>query len=137
SYTDRWRIGRKIWMIMRLITLFILVFTLTINAKSYSQKVTLSEKDVPLEKVLRQIREQTSCSVLCGDQTLKGLPPVSVLLRNASLEEAIKTSLKGLPLSYTLHGNVVYIKRKPTALFKRDPGIPSVIPLHEITGTVV
>lgn len=121
---------------MRLIILFIFVFTLTISAKSYSQKVNLSEKDVPLEKVLRQIREQVSCSVLWGEQALKGLPPVSVSLRDASLEQAIKASLEGLPLAYTIHGDVVYIERKPPALLPVTSQPISLLPLHDITGTV-
>src|SRR5699024_4240375 len=61
----------------------------------------------------------------------------SISLRDASLEEAIKASLEGLPLVYTIHGNVVYVERKIVSLLEADTQIPATLQLHEIIGTVV
>ncbi|TAN16711.1 MAG: SusC/RagA family TonB-linked outer membrane protein [Chitinophagaceae bacterium] len=124
-------------MIMRLTILLIIISTLTISAKSYSQKVTLNLRDVQIQKVFTQIREQTGCSFLWTEETLKGLPSVSVSVHEASLTEAVKAVLQGLPLTYNVHGNVVYIERETVPPLQINPYInPPVLPLHEITGSV-
>src|SRR5699024_7683754 len=82
-------------------------------------------------------REQTGCSVLWGQQALKDLPKISVSLHDAGLEEAIKTSLKGLPLAYNIHGNVVYVERELVFLPPLNlREMPPVVQEHEVTGTV-
>lgn len=138
SCPERWYVWRKTWMIMRLTILLIIISTLTISAKSYSQKVTLTLRDVPIEKVFTQIREQTGCSFLWTEETLRGLRPVSVSVHNASLTEAVQTALKGLPLAFNIHGNVVYIEREAIPPLYINPNTePLVIPQHEITGIVI
>ena len=123
---------------MRLTVLLIIISTLTISAKSYSQKVNLSMRNVPIESVFTQIREQTGCSFLWTEETLKGLRPVSVSVHNVSLTQAVQAALKGLPLAYNIHGNVVYIEREVIPLLYINPTTePLVIPQHEITGEVV
>lgn len=122
---------------MRLTTFLIIISTLTISAKSYSQKVTLSLQNVPVEKVFRQIREQTGYSFLWAQQTLKDLPTVSVFIRGASLKEAVKACLKGLPLAYGIRGNVVYIERKIVTPLTISPSIRSpILPLNVVIGLV-
>ncbi|HEY6082424.1 MAG TPA: carboxypeptidase-like regulatory domain-containing protein, partial [Chitinophagaceae bacterium] len=98
---------------MRLTTVLIIISTLTISARSDAQKVSLSLENAPLESAFSQIRQQTGCSFLWNEHTLQDLPPMSVSVHGASLEEAVKACLKDLPLTYEIHGKVVYIERKP------------------------
>ncbi|WP_432327683.1 hypothetical protein ACRQ5D_31075 [Mucilaginibacter sp. P25] len=44
---------------MKLSIILLLATILQVSAKSYAQKITLSEKNAPLEKVLKEIREQS------------------------------------------------------------------------------
>lgn len=104
------RVYTKIWMIMRLTAILIIISTLAVSAKSYSQKVTLSLKDEPLENAFAAIRQQTGYSFLWNEQTLQNIPAINVYIQQESVEDAIKECLKGLPLAYQIHGKVVYIK---------------------------
>ena len=122
---------------MRLTAFLIIISTLSISAKSYSQKVNLSLRNAPIEKAFRQIREQTGRSFLWTKQTLQGLPPVSISIHDASLDEAIKASLDGLPLTYGIRGNVVYIERKrPADDESRPTAKPRLLPASKVTGKV-
>ena len=117
--------------------MLIIISTLATSAKSYSQHVNLLLKEVPIEDAFSQIRQQAGVSFLWNEHTLKDLPPVSVSLRQASLEEAIRACVKGLPLTFQIHGNVVYIQRKEKTLPPAAPPAESLVPPgHEITGVV-
>jgi TonB-linked SusC/RagA family outer membrane protein len=124
-------------MIMRLTAFLIIISTLSISAKSYSQKINLSLKDSPLATAFSQIRQQSGYSFLWTEQTLEGLPPVTVSVHKASLQEALEVCLRGLPLTYNIHGNVVYIERRIVPFLRINPSItPPVAPEHEVTGRV-
>ncbi|MGH2649400.1 MAG: hypothetical protein ACRDE8_17600, partial [Ginsengibacter sp.] len=45
--------------IMKMIIFFMIVGCLQVSAKSFSQKITLTEKDATLEKVFREIERQS------------------------------------------------------------------------------
>ncbi|HEX5552374.1 MAG TPA: hypothetical protein VFX43_03920, partial [Chitinophagaceae bacterium] len=92
--TGKRRVWHQTWMIMRLTAFLIIISTLSISAKSYSQKVNLLLHNVPVEQVFRQIREQTGYSFLWAQQTLKDLPLVSVSIHDGSLKDAVKSCLK-------------------------------------------
>lgn len=136
-YCNNRRVWHQTWMIMRLTAFLIIISTLSISAKSYSQKINLSLKDSPLATAFSQIRQQSGYSFLWTEQTLEGLPPVTVSVHKASLQEALEVCLRGLPLTYNIHGNVVYIERKLVPVLQISPVVtPFVPPLHEVTGVV-
>lgn len=57
--------------VMKITTVLLLALTLQISATGYSQKVTLNLRNVPLLKVLREIRKQTGFSFFYNSETLK------------------------------------------------------------------
>jgi TonB-linked SusC/RagA family outer membrane protein len=135
--TGKRRVWHQTWMIMRLTAFLIIISTLSISAKSYSQKVNLLLHNVPVEQVFRQIREQTGYSFLWAQQTLKDLPLVSVSIHDGSLKDAVKSCLKGLPLTYGIRGNVVYIERKIVTPVAINPSVRSpILPLNVVVGLV-
>lgn len=118
---------------MRLTTLLIIISTLAVSAKSYSQDISLSVEKVPVKKVLNQIGQQTGYSFLWSKHALRDLPPVSVSLKKTNLEDALKNTLKGLPLTYKIKGKVVYIEQKSASPERTNPLTE---PSHTITGIV-
>ncbi|GAA4312896.1 TonB-dependent receptor [Compostibacter hankyongensis] len=103
-----------------------------VSAKGISQqKVTFSDKNAPLEKVLREIRKQSGYDILYSDRTMSFAHPVSVNMRNASLEEALHICLKDQPLTYTIVNKTVLIE------YKRPVTRPAqVIPPVTVSGLV-
>lgn len=122
---------------MRLTAILIIISTCIVSAKSYSQKVTLTMKDAPLENVFAAIRQQTGYSFLWNEQTLQNISTISVSLHEQDVEEAIKDCLKGLPLSYQIHGRVVYIKPAASDTVRRPRVyLMASVPVRVLRGRV-
>ncbi|HEY6082345.1 MAG TPA: SusC/RagA family TonB-linked outer membrane protein, partial [Chitinophagaceae bacterium] len=108
---------------MKITAILMLVACLQVSATGYSQEITLSEKNVPLQKVFKEIRQQTGYNFLCSYDLLEQAGKVSVKVRNASLEEVLHLCFKGKPLTYTIIEKTVVVKH---ALMLE---LPSVAPL--------
>lgn len=107
--------------IMKLTVLLIVTF-LQVNAKeAYTQKVTLNENNVSLQKVFNEIRKQTNFNFFYADEVLKNAKKVSLNVHNGSVPDVLDRCFKGQNLSYTIAENTIVIKRKePALLFKTD-----------------
>lgn len=122
---------------MRLTAILIIVSTLTVSAKSYAQKVSLSLKDAPLERAFTAIRQQTGYSFLWDEQSLQNIPPINVAFQDLDVEMAIQACLRGLPLTYQIHGRVVYIKPKPKEVAPVTATFHIVPPSRTVRGRVI
>ncbi|SEW52564.1 SusC/RagA family TonB-linked outer membrane protein [Chitinophaga arvensicola] len=109
---------------MRMTAMLLLAATLQISAAAFSQGVSITTTNSPLPKVFSQIRQQTGYSFFWDQQLLDKMQPVSVNIRNASLEDALEACLKGLPLTFVIKADkkAVFIKAAQTApvSFKED-----------------
>ena len=100
-------------LIMKL-SVILLSLSLQVSAAGYSQTVTLTERDVPVEKVFQDIRAQTGYDFFYNLKTLEGAGKVTLNVRNASIAEALDACFRGLPLTYTITDKIVVINQKPT-----------------------
>src|SRR5258708_12568978 len=67
----------KMLLIMRLTTIFLLATALQISAKGISQKISISGKNMPLEKVFASIEGQSNYPFLYKyNDLLKASPPL-------------------------------------------------------------
>ena len=103
-------ISRK-WLAMRLTALFMFVFSLSGSASVFSQKISISEKDVPLEKVFTQIKQQSSYVFFYDEEWMKQANKVTLNVDNASLETVLKICFLKQPLTYSIVGNTVVLKK--------------------------
>lgn len=117
-----------------------LMFSICINARAnaYEQNVTLSAKDVPLEKIFLEIKRQTGFTFVYTDLMLKKAKKVSIDISNASLEKALGICFQDQPLTYTILNKMVIIKEKEKEKEKvsgiiEQPYTPIAIP---ITGKI-
>ena len=101
----------KTLFIMRLTTLILLVTCLQVCAKGYSQ-ITISETNVPLQKVFKEIQKQSGYDFLCSTELLKQAGNVTVKVENVSLVKAVEECLKGKGLDYEVQEKTVIIKKK-------------------------
>lgn len=99
------------WRTMR-ITLFMLTaFLLQVSAKTNAQ-VNLNEKNASLRTIIKSITKQTGYDFVYADRDLEKTKPVSLQLKNSSLEEALARSFAGQPLAYKISNKTVVLKRK-------------------------
>jgi TonB-linked SusC/RagA family outer membrane protein len=105
----------KTLRIMRLTAIFIVAACLQSQAKGFSQTVTLSEKNAPMEKVLKDIKRQTGYNFLYEVDLLQKAAPVDLEVRNAPLETVLAQCFANQPFSYTIAGKVIVLSRKEPA----------------------
>jgi len=120
----------KIFLIMKFTAVLLLVACLQVGAAGYSQKITLSEKNAPLEKLFQEIKKQTNYSFLYNTRTLQAATPVSIQVQNATLEEVLVQCFQNQPLNYAIKGKVVVVQGKEE---KEDPLPP---PPIEVRGKI-
>ena len=105
-------IKRQIVMQIKLTAIFILVLSLHISAKSFSQKVTISGKGITLDRVFDEIETQTGYQFIYDKAILKKVKPVTLDIRGASIEAALSQCLKGQPFAYEIEDKIITISAK-------------------------
>jgi len=129
--------------IMKLTTILILVAFLQVNAKGFSQNVTLNETNSNLDKVFTEIRKQTGYDFLYNTRLLRNTVPVTVKAKNSSLEEVLDQVFKNQPLTYTITENTIILKRRDerfleqTSKFSLVPEVRDIKSLNAQTSAKV
>ncbi|WP_170123331.1 TonB-dependent receptor [Pedobacter nutrimenti] len=97
---------------MRLIIMLMTVGILHVSAAGYGQRITLSEKNVSLEKLINKIRTQSGYDFLGDSKLILKAKPVNINVKDASIEEVLDICFEGQNLSYKLDNKIVVIKSK-------------------------
>ncbi len=130
----KWKGIGKTLLMMKLTAILLLAVCLNASAIGNAQKVSLSEKNVSLEKVFKEIKRQTGYTFVYREMLLKKAKRVSVNLSNAPLEQVLDVCLQGQPLTYSIVNKIVVIKEKEVTPKKEQASIPP--PPIEVRGTV-
>ncbi|MCE5174320.1 MAG: SusC/RagA family TonB-linked outer membrane protein [Bacteroidales bacterium] len=108
-----------------LLSFFLSVFTIHVAA----QKVTLSYQNVPFEKVLYSIKQQTGLALVFSEQLVDVSRKVSINATSIEVKEALKQLLVGTNVSFEIKNNKLYLVEKkaeenliPTPVQKKITG---------------
>jgi len=123
----------KTLRIMKLTALLLLTASLQISAKVNSQKINLSEKNVRLEKVFKEIKKQVGYDFWYEDKLLDQTGKIDITVKDVSIEEALKICFKDQPLTWSVVGKIIVIKSKPETVTDSPPLPP---PPVEIRGRI-
>ncbi|MBV4359194.1 SusC/RagA family TonB-linked outer membrane protein [Pinibacter aurantiacus] len=110
-------------MLTMKLTVLLLTTVLWANASGLAQNVTLSVKGEPIVKVFNAIRKQTGYNFVYSDDVATKSYPVTMNVRDASLEDAMKKCMRGQPLSYSLVAKTVVVKYAQTVTTIRSKQI--------------
>jgi TonB-linked SusC/RagA family outer membrane protein len=110
---------RQTLLVMRITALILLVGLLQVSASSLAQKISIDKKNTSIQSVLNEISKQSGYDFFYDANALKKIKLVSVVIQNADLNEAVKMSLSGLPLSYSIENKTVVIKEKTPSILER------------------
>src|ERR1700722_6967123 len=91
--------------LMRWTSLLLAIALAQVSTTAYSQ-ITLKEKNAPLEKVLTDIEKQTKYVFLYDPSALK-TPPITIAIKNATLEKTLAQLFSNLPIEYSIVNNNV------------------------------
>ena len=97
----------RICRMMKLTCILLLLAVLQVTAKTYAQKISLKFKDAPLEDVLLNIRQQSGFDFLYSSELLTQANPVTLNLKDASIEEALRLCVAGQPFTYQINQKTV------------------------------
>ena len=100
----------KILLAMKL-TIIMMVATLSaVSANTYSQMVTLREKNISIVNVLNLIEKQTNYHFLFDKRDISKAGSITVNIENVTVEQALNKCLKDQPLTYKIFENTIVIK---------------------------
>ncbi|MGC4104425.1 TonB-dependent receptor [Ferruginibacter sp.] len=124
---EAWSPGRrlglkKLLLVMKLSVIFILATCLTATARSYSQKISISLQEVPVQQVFDVIRTQSGYQFLYTDKVISKSKPVTIIVKDATLEQALELCFKSQPLVYTIVEKTIVVK------FKKIPEVKEQAP---------
>lgn len=102
----------QILKVMKLTFILLTAAFLQVSAKGVSQSISISERNVPLEKIFTEIKKQSDYVVFCDYDLLKNLKPVTVDIKNGDILEVLKECLKDQPLTYTIENKTIIITKK-------------------------
>jgi TonB-linked SusC/RagA family outer membrane protein len=112
---------RKIIMRINITSILLFFAMIQVSAKSFSQ-ISISERNVPLQKVFSIIEKQSSYLFFYKEKEINPVK-VSIQLKNASIEQVLEACLKGLPLKYEIVSNTVSISTKEKTMLDKLKGL--------------
>jgi TonB-linked SusC/RagA family outer membrane protein len=115
---------------MKMLSLLLSFACLQLAAKGYSQEITISLKDAPLEKAFKEIEKQTPYHFFYSSEAIKLSHRVTIEVKNESLENVLKLCFNNQPISYSIEDkliivNIIEEKKNTDNLF------------HDVRGKVV
>lgn len=102
----------KILLRMKLLSISLLFFIVQATASVRSQTLTLRFNNASLEKVLTEIKKQTGYSYIANAKLLKQAKTVTLNVRNAHVDDALKAIFKDQSLSAEVKDGVIRIEAK-------------------------
>jgi TonB-linked SusC/RagA family outer membrane protein len=101
----------KILRGMKLTILFSLTIILQVNASTFAQnKITLSESNTSFVKVLKAIGKQSGFDLVYISKSIKTCKPVSIFVKEVSLQEALDQVFLNQPLTYFIKNSIITVK---------------------------
>jgi TonB-linked SusC/RagA family outer membrane protein len=104
---------RQMRLVMNLTGLLLMVGCLQVSATGFSQNLTFSVNNVPLEKVFSVIEKQSGYFFFYKTNDLKGARLVSLNVKEATIAQVLNLCFKDQPLSFSIDdaGKMVVIKK--------------------------
>lgn len=135
EYAERRLLIKQLLIAMKLTAFFLFSICLTAGANGYSQ-ITLSKKNVPLQKVFKEFQKQSGYDFFYTYEVVEKAGKVTVDMNHLSLEIAMEAVLKDKPLTYTITGKTVVIKEKAVPGFAIAANDTQTAVIQKINGIV-
>jgi TonB-linked SusC/RagA family outer membrane protein len=128
--------SKKIWLVMKLTVFIYFITCLQLSAKGIAQTVTLSQHDISLQKLFREIKKQTGYQFFYKDELLSNAKKINQIdVQNASIKDVLDNIFKDQPFSYEIIEKTITIRPKiVTKTYHAPPPPPPV--QNIIHGTI-
>ncbi|GGH64564.1 TonB-linked SusC/RagA family outer membrane protein [Filimonas zeae] len=114
-----------------------LFFLFSVSAKAQNN-ISITVKGQPMAAVLEQLKEKSGLRILYNGRTIKDCRPVTVKLRNVTIEQALNEIFTGQPVKYTITRGVIVVSSKAegNSVTETVGGPAAAAPTISISGTV-
>lgn len=125
---------KKILLVMKLTSVFMLCLLLEVSASTYSQnvRINLDMKEVSMLDVIKEIRKQTGIRFFFNHNELKNVNNITVKAENAEMEAVLKDILNKENFGFRVEHGVIIIT--PRASRPSPSAVPNAV---KITGRIV
>jgi TonB-dependent starch-binding outer membrane protein SusC len=93
---------RQVLLVMRLTVLLLTVACLQVAASGKAQNISFSGRNVPLEKLIKEVQRQTGYVFLFEGKLLHGTTPVTIQAKGIPLTEFLEKVFENQPIKYML-----------------------------------
>lgn len=121
-----WLVVTRLMRIVKLTALLLIVANFCANAKTFAQ-ITMSQRNVSLEKVFKEIHRKTGYQFFYKDELMKEAKKVDIDVKDASIEEVLNICFKDQPFGFTITQKTITVVRKNAAKVELHPLPPIVI----------
>ncbi len=109
----------------------LMIFFLSVHAHAspFAQSVTLSQKNVKLDIIFKEVRKQTGYLFVYTEEMLEKATRISIDIHDATLQQVLEICFRDQPLEYTIYNKMVIVKEKfraslAAAVMDPPPAIP-------------
>ncbi|MGN6437516.1 MAG: TonB-dependent receptor plug domain-containing protein, partial [Agriterribacter sp.] len=117
---------------MKLTAIILFVTSLHVTAKTFSQRVTISEKNASVHKILREINQQTGYQFFYRDNLVAKAGKIDISVKDMPVAEVLKICFQQLSVRFTIENKSIKIEEE-RAPVKPSEAEEANIP---VTGTV-
>src|SRR5690349_20924111 len=97
-------VAKQMLKIMKL-TVLMIVACLQVSASGFSQKVTIKENNISLQKVFEEIRKQTGYNFFYADEVVNNAKKVSLDVKKETVEKVLDLCFTDQQLAYSIAEN--------------------------------
>ncbi|WP_316794288.1 TonB-dependent receptor [Pedobacter frigoris] len=121
--------NRKILLTTKYTIVLLIITFLQVSARGFAQSdISLSLKEVSLEKALQEVTKQSGYDVFFFKIDLGKTKPVTINVKKRSLQQVLDDIFKDQPIEYTIESKTIVVKEK-----KR----PSFLAFIDVSGKVL
>jgi TonB-linked SusC/RagA family outer membrane protein len=130
------RAKAKTILVMKLTAVFLLAGFLQVSAAGFSQTVTITKDNIPLQKLFREIKKQTGYVFFYNMRLLQKTHPVNIDVKNKDLKEVLDQVFTAQPVTYSIVNKTVVVNER-IAMPAPVVTLRDTVPVLEISGKVV
>src|SRR5258706_1517517 len=114
----------KTLLAMKMLCILMFAASLQIAARGYSQGISISLKNEPLEKLFNAVEQQTNFRFVYSQEAMEQAKPVTIEVKNESVENVLKLGFTNQTLTYLIEEKFIIIKiaekKKEVAALRLD-----------------
>jgi TonB-linked SusC/RagA family outer membrane protein len=131
------RVKSKTILVMKLTAVFILAGFLQVSAAGFSQTVTVTKENIPLQKLFREIKKQTGYVFFYNLRLLQKTHPVSIDVKNKSLKEVLDLVFEAQPVTYSIVNKTIVVNNRAPLPVPAELKQVDTVPAMEFHGKVI